>query len=60
MPRIMDVRWTNKVNMLIIKCYCGEMYEHRADRWVMQCPHCRKKFNLFQAREEYARRNDKV
>jgi Zn finger protein HypA/HybF involved in hydrogenase expression len=57
---IIDVRWDFKVNMLKIKCYCGEEYEHRADRWKMQCPKCGKRADLFQAREEYARRNNKV
>ena len=38
--KIIDTKWTPKVNLLKIKCSCGEEFWHRADRWTLQCPEC--------------------
>jgi len=36
--RIVDAKWTPRVNMLIIKCTaCDRRFEHRADRWQVRC-----------------------
>ena len=36
--KIVDARWTPRVNMLVIVCDCGHEFEHRADRWRVRCP----------------------
>ena len=38
--KIIDAKWTPKVNLLKIKCPCGVEFWHRADRWTLQCPEC--------------------
>ena len=37
-----DARWTPKVNLLVVECDCGHIFQHRVDRWKMRCPQCNK------------------
>lgn len=34
---LVDVFWTPKVNMLVVKCDCGRTFEHRLDCWTVRC-----------------------
>lgn len=53
--KIIDVYWTKKVNMAIMRCTaCGEEWAHRLDRWKAVCPGCLKVSNLGLVREEFA------
>jgi hypothetical protein len=37
--KILDAEWFEDVNRLIIECnYCGCKFDHRADRWIVECP----------------------
>lgn len=38
--KIIDARWTPRVNMLLIECLCGNRFEHRSDRWIVRCRRC--------------------
>jgi hypothetical protein len=56
LSRITDVRWTPKVNMLIVTCgRCDAVFEHRADRWVSTCPSCNKQVHINKLRERWCR-----
>lgn len=37
---IEDAYWTPTVNMLLIRCQCGKLFEHPANRKVALCPQC--------------------
>ena len=50
--RIVDARWTQAINMLVIACECGRRYEHRADRWVVRCP-CGRTARIEQLRDRW-------
>lgn len=49
--KIVGVRWTKIVNLLLIECSCGHKFEHRADRWNVECPECHKNEHLAKLRE---------
>lgn len=54
--RIVNARWAKSVNLLQIKCTCeipDFEFEHRADRWNVQCPNCGAKARLGTLREQY-------
>lgn len=36
--RIIDSKWTEEVNLLLLACPCGAQFWHRADRWKPRCP----------------------
>ena len=38
--KIIDAKWTKLVNFYILSCECGNMFDYRVDRWVIQCPKC--------------------
>lgn len=38
--KIVGACWTAEVNMLKIACGCGIRFQHRADRWRVECPKC--------------------
>ena len=38
--QITDAKWTPKVNLLKIKCRCGNEFWHRADRKKVKCFRC--------------------
>ena len=51
--KIIDARWTPKVNMLVIRCgKCTSIFEHRTDRWTVRCPDCGRQSGLGKLREE--------
>jgi hypothetical protein len=37
-----DAYWTPQVNIYYLLCTCGEIFQHRADRWLARCPVCGK------------------
>jgi hypothetical protein len=37
MMKIIDARWTPRVNILKIRCVCGHEFEHRAARRWVRC-----------------------
>ncbi len=41
--KIIDVDWTPRYNILLIKCDCEGVFKHRADRRKVECPKCHKK-----------------
>ena len=41
--KIEDVYWTPKVNMLLIRCECGHLFEHSANKRIAICSGCGKK-----------------
>lgn len=45
--------WGLDVNRLLMECGCGHRWHHRADRWRISCPRCRKAENLGRVRERY-------
>lgn len=40
--KMVDARWSRRVNMLTIQCDCGARFDHPANRRIMQCPKCRR------------------
>jgi hypothetical protein len=52
--KIVDARWTKKINMLVILCACNKTFEHRADRWAVKCPTCSRVAHLHDLREQYS------
>lgn len=58
--RITGARWTSNVNILAITCCCGREFEHKANRWNVECPLCRRIENLAEVRanEENDHGND--
>ena len=52
--KIVDCRWTPKVNMLKIRCLkCQGEFWHRADRWKVMCVNCNNTQNLGIVRESF-------
>jgi hypothetical protein len=51
--RIIDVTWTRTVNMTVILCSCGNVFEHRMDRWVVHCPECHAYAGIDYLRQQY-------
>lgn len=49
--RIVNARWTPTVNVMVILCDCGKEFDHRADRWRVVCPECKRRANLGYLRE---------
>jgi hypothetical protein len=57
--KIVDVKWTPRVNMLLVKCgHCDAVFEHRSDRWTVRCPSCQAQFGLAKMREEWRHGHD--
>ena len=52
--KIIDAYWTKYYNQLAIKCDCGKVLLHRADRWSVVCS-CGLKSNLKDLRDDYVR-----
>ena len=40
--QLLDAVWTPKINMVVIECDCGFMFQRRADMWKVVCPRCGK------------------
>jgi len=52
--KIIDTRWTPKVNIHNIRCdKCDSIFDHRTDRWTVRCPVCGEQAGLNKLREEY-------
>lgn len=51
--RIAGAKWSIKVNILKIECGCGRAFNHRADRWHVRCPTCKKMERLDVLRKRY-------
>ena len=49
--QLLDAVWTPKINMVVIECDCGFMFQRRADMWKVVCPRCGKYDNLAVLRE---------
>ncbi len=54
---ILDAKWTPKINILLIRCECGNIISHRADRWQVYCHKCQNKENLSLIRQKYVYKN---
>lgn len=37
---LIDVYWTNIINMLTIKCDCGETFNYPSNHSLVECPSC--------------------
>ncbi len=59
--KIINAKWTPKVNMLLIKCDCGNKFWQRADRMKVYCSKCFKVGNNFDIKNKgvYFERNIK-
>lgn len=51
--RIVSAKWTPKINYLIIKCHCGNLFKHRSDRWWAKCRNCYDSQKLDRIRQKY-------
>ena len=51
--QLIDAKWTPKVNLLKIRCPCGNEFWHRADRRKVKCPECDYDWHLGAIREQY-------
>ena len=51
--KIIDAHWDSSVNVLKIKCECGNEFEQRTDRWKVFCPQCGLRENLKALREKF-------
>ena len=51
--KIVDVKWTESVNILVIECECGTKILHPADRWIVRCKDCKAYANLKDLRDDY-------
>jgi hypothetical protein len=38
--KIVDAKWTPKINYYKIECYCGLIFYQRVDRFKIICPKC--------------------
>jgi hypothetical protein len=57
--RIEDAVWRPDVNLLIIRCGCGQTISHPANRWKVRCI-CGREENLHDIREAYVQENYKT
>jgi len=37
---LLDVYWTNNVNMLVINCDCGKQFDYPSNYSLIECPEC--------------------
>ena len=51
--RIEGVVWTEKINVLKVRCACGVLILHPANRWKVRCRDCKKTENLEILRKKY-------
>lgn len=38
--KLIDVYWTPRVNVLLVRCDCGAEFEHPANYGLARCPFC--------------------
>jgi len=50
--KLIDAKWSPRVNILIIQCDCGSVINHAADKVLIHCVLCRAYKNLHKLREE--------
>lgn len=53
--RIVDVRWTDKVNIAKILCDCGTYFEFPVNRVRVVCPCCDRIGNMHRLKAEEIR-----
>lgn len=53
--KIVDATWTPSVNLLLIRCSCGNEFWHRADRWHVKCAVCGFAYHLTPLRLRWRR-----
>ena len=41
--KLIDVYWTNIINVLVIKCDCGKQFEYPSNYSLVECPNCKNK-----------------
>ena len=58
--KIINAVWTPDINILIIKCACGNKIRHRADSWNVRCLKCQAIGNLKQLREEMMKEDSRI
>jgi len=58
--QIIDAKWTPRVNLLKIKCPCGNEFWYRADRWRVKCPECDYEDYLGPMRKRYQLKDENV
>jgi hypothetical protein len=51
--KIIDAKWSSKVNYLVIICSCGLEFLHRTDRFKVFCRNCDNEENIQILRSEY-------
>jgi len=56
---IIDAKWTPKVNLLKIKCCCGNKFYHRADRKKVKFFNCNRAGYLWFIRKQYRMQNQR-
>ena len=57
--KILDIRWTSKINMLIIRCgRCDAIFEFRIDRWTVRCPTCGAQTGMDKLRKGWVKNHD--
>jgi len=49
--KIINARWTPNYNLLAIRCDCGLVLFHRADRWTVRCHHCKATADISKLRD---------
>lgn len=50
--RIQGASWTEQTNILHIRCECGCVFRHRADRTKVRCPNCGAEDNCHRLKGE--------
>jgi len=55
--KIIDARWTPRINMLLIKCWCSYEFWHQSNRWRAKCGKCGSENNLGKIRDRYLEEN---
>lgn len=50
--RLLDVRWTPRVNLYDVGCYCGAEFSHPANRANVRCPRCGARGSVSEIREQ--------
>uniref|UniRef100_A0A6M3K475 Uncharacterized protein n=1 Tax=viral metagenome TaxID=1070528 RepID=A0A6M3K475_9ZZZZ len=53
--KIIDVTWSPIVNMIRVKCDCGNVFSFRIDRWKVRCYNCNKVENINKLRNNFVK-----
>ena len=49
--KIESAHWTPKGNILLIRCQCGHLLEHPANRRTVVCPQCQRVEDCLQLKD---------